>query len=219
MPYLQKMGAGGDAASTQSLLDLGALLEKNHPDEAKAWSLSGDLLYQADRSAEALERYRKCIKLNPTVFAVWENALTILATQKNYDEMLSTAEKAMDAFPNQPKAYFYYGAAANTKGRPDDAIPVLEQGLLMTASNPGLRLDLVDQLGLAYIGKKAYDQAVAHYQKNLLKGGDQHPGILEHLGDALSLQGKTAEAVEYWKKANAIRKSPLLEQKINAGKL
>jgi len=145
--------------------------------------------------------------------------LTLLATQGNYDEMLVTAEKAMDAFPNQPKAYFYYGAAANIKGRQDDAIAQLEQGLLMTAGNTSLRFDIIDQIGLAYLGKKDFAGAITRYEQSLLKGGDQHPGILEHLGDAYSLQGQGSQAVEYWKKANSIRRSPGLEQKISAGKL
>jgi|GEM_PF-371909 len=219
MPYIQKISAGEDAALLQSLFDLAALLEKNHPDEAKTWSLSGDLFYQVNRFDEALERYRFCLKLNPTVFAVWDNTLTLLAVQKKYDEMLSTAERAMDAFPNQPKAYYYYGVAANIKGRPDDAIAQLEQGLLMTANNTRLRLDMIDQIGLALMGKKDFVAAVARYEQSLARGGDQHPGILEHLGDALSLQGLASQAVEYWKKASLIRRSPELEQKISSGKL
>ncbi len=219
MPYFQKMTNGGDAALTQNLLDLAVLLEKNHPDEAKAWSLSGDLFYHANRPSEALDRYRRCIALNPTIFAVWDNALSLLAAQKIFDEMLRTAERAMDAFPNQPKAYFYYGVAANIMGHPSDALPQLEQGLLMTVNNTGLRLDIVDQIGLALMGKRDFAGAIARFEQSLAKGGDQHPGILEHLGDALSLQGQDAQAVEYWKKANAIRRSPGLELKISSGKL
>jgi len=33
---------------------------------------------------------RLCIRLNPTVFAVWDNTLSLLAAQKDYDEMFST---------------------------------------------------------------------------------------------------------------------------------
>jgi tetratricopeptide (TPR) repeat protein len=216
LPYFSKIG---DPALTQNLLELGSLVEKAHPDDPKAWSISGDLLYHAGRPAEALERYRKCIKLNPTVFSVWENTLDILNEQKNYDEMLRLSEQAMDAFPNQPKAYYYYGVAANEKGQHDDAINQLEQATLMTGNNPALRLDITDQIGLALMGKKDFAAAASRYEQSLAKGGDQHPGILEHYGDALFQKGERDKAVQFWQKANGIRKSAALEQKIASGKL
>lgn len=219
LPFFPKLDAGNDAALTQSLLELGVLVEKAHPDDPKAWSLSGDLFYHANRPAEALERYRKCIKLNPAVFSVWENTLDILSQQKNYDDMIRLSEQAMDAFPNQPKAYYYYGVAATEKGKYDDAISQLQQAALMTGNNFALRLDIQDQTGLAYLGKKDFAAAAAHYQPLLTKGGDKHPGILEHYGDALFQKGERSAALEFWKKAAAIRKSPELERKIGEGKL
>ncbi len=219
LPFFPKLGAGGDAALSQNLLELGALVEKAHPDDPKAWSLSGDLLYHADRPTEALEKYRRCIKLNPTVFSVWENTLESLNQQKNYDEMLRLAEQAMDVFPNQPKAYYYFGLPANEKGRYDDAISQLEQAALMTGNNLALRLDITDQIGRALMGKKDFAAAAARYEQSLAKGGDQHPGILEHYGDALFQKGEREKALQFWQKANSIRKSPELEQKISSGKL
>jgi len=219
MPYFDQLGQNKNPNLEGTLLELGALLEKNHPDDAKTWSLSGDLFYHTGQSEKALERYQQCLKLNPTVFSVWDNTLTLLAIQKKYDEMAVTAEKAMDAFPNQPKAYFYYGVAANIKGRYRDARNQLEQGILMTVSHAGLYLDMLDQIGLSYLGEKDFDSAAARYQEALSKGGETHPSILEHMGDALSLQGLDARAVSFWKQAQQIRPSPQLEQKINAGKL
>lgn len=219
MPYFEQIGRKKDPNLESELLALGALLEKNHPDDAKAWSLSGDLYYHTGQAEKALERYQKCIQLNPTVFAVWDNTLTLLAVQKKYDAMLSTAEKAMDAFPNQPKAYYYYGMASNIKGRYADARNQLEQGLLMTVNNAGLYLDIVDQIGLSHLGEKDFASAASIYEKAIAKGGENHPEILEHMGDALSLQGLDARAVTFWKKAQQIRPSPQLEQKINAGKI
>lgn len=219
LPFFPKLGAGNDAALTQNLLELGGLVEKAHPDDPKAWSLSGDLFYHANRPADALERYRRCIKLNPTVFSVWENTLDILNQQKNYDEMLRFSEQAMDAFPNQPKAYYYYGVAATEKGKYDDAISQLQQAVLMTGNNFALRLEIQDQTGLALLGKKDFAAAAGHYEEILSKGGDKHPGILEHYGDALFQKGERSAAVEFWKKANAMRKSAELERKIGEGRL
>lgn len=219
LPFFPKLDAGTDAALTQKMLELGDLLEKTHPNEAKAWSLSGDLRYHANQPAAALERYRHCLQLKPKVFAVWENTLTILAEQKGYDELLRTAEKAIDLFPNQPKAYYFYAMAATEKGQPDDALSQLEQAMLMVGNNRALRLDLTDQEGLALLKKKNFEGAVARYAAVLPQGGDQHPGILEHYGDALSQAGQREAARIQWQKAQTLRPSPVLEQKLNPGKL
>lgn len=219
LPFFPKLESGADPALAQILLELGALVEKAHPKDPKAWSLSGDLLYTANRPAEALQRYRKCIELNPTVFSVWENTLDILQEDKNYTEMLRLAEQAMDAFPNQPKAYYYYGVAANEKGKYDDALNQLQQAILMTGNNFALRFEIADQIGVSLLGKKDYTAVTQHYEQFLPKGGDKHPGILEHYGDALFQKGERSAAVEFWKKANAIRKSAELDRKIGEGKL
>lgn len=219
LPYFSKLEGNAAPGLVQALLDLGQLVEKTHPDDAKAWSLSGDLFYYANRQEEALARYRTCIKLKPNVYSVWENALSILAEQKNYDELLQLAEKAMDDFPNQASAYYYYGMAAAEKGNPDYAIAQLEQATLIAGNNLALRLDIIDQIGLALLRKKDFNGAVARYEQVLGKGGDKHAGILEHLGDALFQAGERNKALEYWQKAQKIAPNPGLEQKISTGKL
>ncbi len=219
LPFFDKLDAGKDETLTQKMLELGDLLEKTHPNEAKAWSLSGDLRYHANQPDAALARYQHCLQLNPKVFAVWENTLTILTDQKNYDELLRTAEKAIDAFPNQPKAYYFYAVAANEKGQPDAALTQLEQATLMVGNNKALRLDLLDQTGVAMLKKKDFAGAVTHYTAALAQGGEQHAGILEHYGDALSQTGQREQARQQWQKAQSLRPSSALEQKLNPGKL
>ncbi len=218
LPFFAKLEAGADPALTQNLLALGDILEKTHPTDAKAWSLSGDLRYYANQPEAALERYRRGLQISPKVFSVWENTMAILTDQNNYDELLRTAEKALDYFPNQPKAYYFYAVAATEKGRPDDALSQLEQANLMVGNNPALRLDLIDQTGLALAKKKDFAGAISRYESTLIKGGDRHPGILEHYGDALLQSGQNDLARQQWQKAQALRPSPALEQKINSGK-
>lgn len=215
LPFFPKLDAGNDPALTSALLQLGAALEAAHTDDPKAWSISGDLLYHANRPAEALEKYRKCIQLNPTVFSVWENTLSILDEEHNYDEMVRLSEQAMDAFPNQPKAYYFYAVAAIEKGKYDEALTQLEQAALMVGNNLALRLDIIDQSGLALLRKGDSSAAISRYEQALPKGGDHHPALLEHFGDALAASGDRKRAREYWQKAYEIRKSPTLEQKLN----
>jgi tetratricopeptide (TPR) repeat protein len=216
-PYLERLEK--EPALGQPLLDLSELLEKAHADDAKAWSFSGDVFYLLNRYDEALVRYKSCIRLKPKVFSVWENALGILNAQRQYDALLEYSEMAVDAFPNQPKAYLYNAIAALEKGKTEAAASVLDQALLMTAGNPVLRLDILDMKGAVFFKQKDYPGAVAHYEASLSKGGDKHPGILEHLGDAYYYQNENAKALQNWQKAAAIRKTAELERKIASGKI
>ena len=94
MPFLAKLESGKDPSLAASLTELGSILEKTHPDEAKAWSVSGDILYLSGNDAVALEKYKRCIQLNAGVFSVWRNTLTILESRKSFSEMMDIAEKA-----------------------------------------------------------------------------------------------------------------------------
>lgn len=153
VPFLTKITTGTDPVLTQNILELGGLLEQAHPEDAKAWSLSGDILYLAGHSAEALEKYRRCIKLNPAVFSVWDNMLSILREQKNFKEAESMAEQALDVFPNQPKACLHYAASATALGHFDAAINQLNQAMLMVGNNPLMRAEILDLNGDALLGK------------------------------------------------------------------
>jgi len=219
LPYFEKLEKTSDADLVENLLELGELLEKAHPDDAKAWSLSGDLYFYANQPDAALAKYQQCIKLNPGVFSVWENTLDILDNQGKTDELLQTGEQAIDAFPNQPRAYFFYAKAANIKGRYDDALNQLEQAMLMSANQPVIRLDLVDQIAVSRIGKKDFEGAKSRMDAVMNKGGMQHAGLLEHYGDAIFYLGERDKAKDYWQKAQSISPSKTLEQKITSGKL
>lgn len=215
LPYLSQLQSGNPSLPVQNLLELADALHKAHPEDPKAWSLSGDMYYHADRLPEALTRYQQCIRLNPRVFSVWENTLAIQFAQRTYPELLKTAEQAMDAFPNQPRAYWYYALAAIELNQPDEALAQLDQASLMVANNPALATDLADAAGLALLRKKDYTAAVARYEQGLAKGGDKRADYLEHYGDALSSAGQRNKAIEQWKKAAALQPSPRLEQKIS----
>jgi tetratricopeptide (TPR) repeat protein len=215
LPYFSRLEKGNDPALIANLLELGSILEKTHPESAKSWSVSGDILYFDNQNEKALEKYKKCIQLNASIFSVWENSLEILQNTAKYAEMYSIAEKAIDAFPNQAKAYLYYGIAANETGKYDDAIASMEQATLIAGSNIGLKFDLEDQICLAYIRKKDFKTAQNRLDLAATKGGNKHPGILERLGDVALQNGEKAKAVDFWKQAYSIRKTAGLQLKIN----
>ncbi len=179
MPFLSKIEGGKDPALAQNLLALGALLEQAHPDDPKAWSASGDLLYLNNQNAEALEKYRRCIRLNPGVFSVWDNMLNILRLQKNYAETEKEAEKALDYFPNQPKAYLHYAAAAIANRHFDAAIAPLSQAQIMAGKDALLLAEIFELQGDAYLGKGDKGKAKDLWEKAF--GISKNPAIQEKI--------------------------------------
>ena len=153
VPFLGKMEGNKDPETNKNLLALGEILTTTHPDEAKAWSVAGDMLYLDNQSAEALSRYKKCIELNPGVFSVWDNSLSILIDQKQYAEAEKLADQSLDYFPNQPKAYLQFAIASVALRHYDKAISNLNQALLMTGNNPLLKAEILELLGDAQMGK------------------------------------------------------------------
>jgi tetratricopeptide (TPR) repeat protein len=153
LPYLEKLTKSKDPAFTQSMIDLGTILEKTHPEEAKAWSISGDMYYLLERKNDALEKYMRCISLNANVFSVWDNALDILLSQNEFEDAEHVSGQAIDAFPNQPKAYIYNAVAANALRHFDAALNQLDQALLMVGNNAGLKAEVLNQSGDAWMGK------------------------------------------------------------------
>jgi tetratricopeptide (TPR) repeat protein len=133
------------------LLAAAAALEQAHPADPRTWSFSGDVYYLGNQPAEALERYQRCLQFPQTPFTVWENTLQILYDQNKDDQVLATAEKAMDVWPNQPSAYLYFGRAAIRLGRTKEAIPVLQQAKLMTSksTDTALKQDIQEALEAA----------------------------------------------------------------------
>lgn len=214
LPFFDKIESGKNPDLLNSLLSLATDLEAAHPTEAKAWSISGDLFYTADRLPEALQKYERCLSLNPTVFSVWANTMDILAEQKNFAELRKTAERAMDAFPNQPLAYLNFGYAANQLGDGAAALRPLQQGILMTNNTGIQRLDFESQIGWSLILQKKFEDAKVRLEKVLTKGGERHAGVLEHLGDAYSGLGEREKALEFWRKAKLIQPSFELDKKL-----
>jgi tetratricopeptide (TPR) repeat protein len=212
LPYLSGGNTPRDPAVMAALLEVTQSMEKAHPNDPKAVSLTGAVLYQSNRHAEALEKYRQYIKLNPNVFSVWENALSILQELKQYDEMLKVAGDAIDAYPNQPRAYLYYGIAATEKGKYDDALNQLNQAALMSGNTP-VMADILDQTGVTLLRKKDLASAKTNFEKGLAKFA-AHPGLLEHYGDALYQGGDKKGAASSWQKAYDITKNPAILDKI-----
>jgi tetratricopeptide (TPR) repeat protein len=151
VPYIRKMSEYKNKKNIQKLLfDLGETLISVHPNEAKAFSVYGDLLYHADENERALEVYKKTLERDNSVFVVWEQVFYLLKDMNRGDELYKMTEDAMDIFPNQATVFYMNGVASSLKKKYKNAVDGLEQALMMAGRDKSLKVQIYTQLGIQY---------------------------------------------------------------------
>lgn len=184
LPYAMKTAEGHDKALAAVCLQLAEILERTHPTDAKSYSLLGDMLYHNGQPSEALAKYKKCLELNKSIYAVWEQKMYTEDELGLYDELLKTSEAASDLFPNQATAFYFNGVANERKAKYNAAIISLEQAILMSAKKPPLKLDAMSELGVTYAKSKNYTQADKVFE-DAMKFNAQSPIVMIRYANAL----------------------------------
>ncbi len=167
LPYAQKIGEGKDKALAAAGLELAQILEKTHPNDAKSYALLADMLYHNEQLTEALTKYKRCLELNKTIYAVWEQKMYVEEELGLFDELLKTSTAATDLFPSQATAFYFNGLANERKGQFGAAIEALEQALLMSAKKPLIRSNIFSELGITLSKLKTYEKATESFEAAL----------------------------------------------------
>jgi tetratricopeptide (TPR) repeat protein len=184
LPYAMKTAEGKDKALAAVCLQLAEILERTHPTDAKSYSLLGDMLYHNGQPSEALAKYKKCLELNKSIYAVWEQKMYTEDELGLYDDLLKTSEAASDLFPNQATAFYFNGVANERKAKYNAAIISLEQAILMSAKKPPLKLDAMSELGVTYTKSKNYTQSDKVFE-DAMKLNAQSPMVMIRYANAL----------------------------------
>ncbi len=205
LPIIQEVANTGNRPLGEAALELTTLLEEQHPDNAKPYSASADLLYYMGRRKEAIAKYEKTLELDDTVFSVWEQLLYAYLEEQEYEKLAKRAELAMDFFPNQPTAYWMYGIAANELGDHEDALGVLQQALLMSGSNDRMQFNVQSRLGLVYEALGRPQEATEAFEA-ALKLNPEGLELLNSYSYVLAQRGEQLErALDMAKLANDLR--------------
>ena len=204
LPLIQEVASSGNVQLADELLQLTNILERVHPNEAKAFSAAGDILYHTNRLDEAIQKYEKTIALDDTVYSVWEQLLYAYLENKQYDQLVESSEEAMDYFPNKASAYYLNGLANIKKGKYKDALSALEQALLMSGKDGFMQFQVLGNLGKVYHELKDGGQSNAAFEKALQLNA-KSPQVLSAYSISLADRGENLEkAEEMAKTANTI---------------
>ncbi len=121
----------------------------------------GNALYNADRSGEALQAYRKAVHLDPCYGPAWVNLGQVAMERENYPLAAEALSRGYVLSGSENPEYLYYAAVAHVlDGRHDRAAQLLEP-LLSKQTGP-LNLDWARTLLHAYmeLGRNARARAL-----------------------------------------------------------
>jgi tetratricopeptide (TPR) repeat protein len=199
IPHIQKVANTGDKELADAAIELAQILTEVHPNNAKSFSVYGDLLNHSERPKEALEKYMQTLKLDNSVFTVWEQVMYLNFELRDFDALLKTSNDALDLFPNKAKAYYLNGVANSEKGNYDDAIDGFQQALMMSARNERMQADIHGRLGEVYHNSKKYAKSDKSFEKALKLNPDAYT-ILDSYSFHLALRGENLEKAQQMSK-------------------
>ncbi|MEE9437987.1 MAG: tetratricopeptide repeat protein [Saprospiraceae bacterium] len=215
VPYVQKANENNDKELIDALITLSDKIALNHPKEAKAYALKGDIFVTANRYKDATKAYEKTLTINNNVYTVWEGLMDVLNITEAYPKLKDVATQALDLYPNKASAYQYYGRAYAMTGEIEEAIDILSDGLMVSGKNLYYKSNMYAELGRAYALKGDPKKAISNVEKALELSDNKSGYALEAMGDILLKKGEKKDALKFWKKAQQVGiDTPVLMKKI-----
>lgn len=212
IPLLEKVVMKKDSADLTTLLLACQSLQGQYPKNAKVNAIYGDALFHSSQYKEAIVAYKNTIQVNNKVYPTWANLMHAQARIDAYKDLEKTAYDAIDLFPNQVSAYYYYGIAAAANGNFSDADGYLSEAYMIAGSNNSLKqLVKIGQARRYFLDNKldkASEILSAFDTKDLSQMG------LELSGDIAFKSGNKQKAISLWEQAYKMDGDEILKNKI-----
>lgn len=184
--------------------ELSKLATQAHPNEAKAFAIYGDFLYQDKQLENAKQAYEKTISLDGKVFAVWQNLMFIQAELNDYKSLLNTSNEAIQLFPAQQVVHYLNAIAKMQAKDYEGAITSYKNALTLGAMNPDIEAQIYSGMGDAFHNLKQHEESDKAYDKALSIRADE-PYVLNNYAYYLSLRNINLEkALSMSKKSNEL---------------
>jgi tetratricopeptide (TPR) repeat protein len=184
-PLVTQVADNGNKEMAADVLELAYILEEVHPNDAKSYSIIGDLLYYSNDKEKALEYYKKTLERDESVYLVWEQMLYVLADLRDYDKLVKESDNALDLYPNQGTLFYLNGLGYSGLKKHKDAVSSLQQALIMASKNPRLKFQTHNLLGREYGALQQYERADKNFEE-ALKLNPQDPIVLNSYSHSLA---------------------------------
>ena len=156
---------------------------------------SGNVLRALGRQEEAVKRYEDALRVDPGLAAAHFNLGCVHLQAGRLAEAVDRFEQALKIDPNYVEAHASVGSALLLEGRTDEALTHYETALRLDPSANARK-----NLGVALFFVRRLPEAVAQLEEAVRLEPD-FAKAHEFLGDALSAQGRKAEAAAHYRRA------------------
>ncbi len=184
-----------DSARKEEAFDLAQIVVETHPDQAKTHAIYGDLLYQDEQKEESLQQYLEALKLDESIYEVWQQVFFILSELNDNVRLAEMTDKALELFPNQPIIYFFNGLANNSLKNYQQSVDILNAGKNLVIGNDNLKIQFYSSLGDAYNSLEQFEKSDEAFEKALEFNKD-NSYVLNNYSYYLSLRGEKLERAQ-----------------------
>jgi tetratricopeptide (TPR) repeat protein len=164
---LKYFDAFPNPSAMEKAQSLSKILTEAHPQDPKAFSLYGDVMFQSNQLNEAEKAYTTALTFNKNIYAIWDQLLRIQLSTNNFKAVISTGEEALTYFPNQFSLYFYTALAYLQDKNYQQAITYFNMALSFEIDNKDIQAQINGGLGDAHQAQKKYKESASFYEKAL----------------------------------------------------
>ncbi len=150
---------------TESLFKL---LVDRYPLEEKVHGYYAVFLQYQKRNAEAISELETMININPKNDQSWIRLIQMYSLTKDFNQILTLTNRAIENLPKLPVWYFYKGIAQFQLADYKNALVSYQKGLpLITTEQAALKSDFYAQIADIYYKLEQKDSAFVNYERSL----------------------------------------------------
>lgn len=183
------------------------LLVDRYPLEEQVHAYYALFLEYQERIPEAISELETMLNINPKNLQTWLKLIQIYWSDKNFEKIYVTTERAIEVLPEEPILYFYQGIALYQLNDYQASLQKNKKALLyIKDQQKALKSDVYAQLGDTYfkIGQK--DSAFIAYEESL-KANPENIYVMNNYAYYLSLEKKDLKKAERMS-AKTVEKEP-----------
>lgn len=171
-------------------LEMADSILKHHPGDPKAYALKADFTVRNGELEESRRLWNTAVQLpGGDKWLIWQQIMQMDLQLARWDSLDADSKRVRERYPNQPAGYLFGGLANTQLENYDEAILIMEEGILYAVGNPELEVQFYLQLATAYQADGDYYAAYENLDQVLNLVPD-HPTALNNYAYYLSLQGE-----------------------------